>query len=199
MEMKEIRTCTAFEGCRCLASGTLTEVARKVKEALGNEEQHSILIFDENAELIEVDFRGTIDDVLQRLEKANGAAGTSPELEKNAQRGPGRPRLGVVCREVSLLPRHWEWLNSQPGGASVALRRLVEEARVFHRNRDKVRRAQEVTYRFMTAVAGDMPGYEEALRALFAGNAERLDSFTAEWPDDIGNHIQKISGPAFGR
>lgn len=114
--------CTAFEGSRALASGELALVAGKVKEMIDRGEAFSVLIFDDlTSELIEVDFRGTMEDVLLRLKKP-------AVMEEPAHpRGPGRPKLGVVPREVTLLPRHWEWLNTQPGGASVALRKLVEE------------------------------------------------------------------------
>jgi hypothetical protein len=125
--------CTAFVGTRQIASGMLAVVALKTKAVIDEGEHAPILIFDDlTSEQIELDFRGTAEDVLQRLgettrEGTPAAAGAQPEPE--APRGPGRPKLGVVAREVTLLPRHWDWLNGQPGGASVALRKLVEEAR----------------------------------------------------------------------
>jgi uncharacterized protein len=193
--------CTAFEGSRCIASGNLVEVARKVKPIIDRGEQASVLIFDDlTSELIEVDFRGTIEDVLKRLEKpaARSELATAPlNPDQSAPRGPGRPRLGVVAREVTLLPRHWEWLNSQPGGASVALRKLVEEARRVNRGRDEVRRSQEAAYRFMSAMAGNLPGFEEATRALFAGNPERFNDLVSAWPVDIRDHARKVSAAAF--
>ena len=91
-------------------------------------------------------------------------------------RGRGRPKLGVVAREVTLLPRHWDWLNSQSGGASVALRKLVEAARLAGDDKDRTRHAQEAAYRFMTALAGNLPGYEEATRALYAADPARFDA-----------------------
>ena len=111
-------------------------------------------------------------------------------------RGPGRPRLGVVPREVTLLPRHWQWLASQPGGASVALRRLVDEARRSSVGRDRVRRAQEVSYRVMTALAGDLPGFEDALRALFARDGAAFDRHVATWPDDVRDYARRLAAPA---
>ena len=140
----------------------------KVKEVIDRGERESVLIFsDFSSELIEVDFRGTINDVLKRLEKPTvrvEAAAASQDTSRNVRRGPGRPKLGVVSREVTLLPRHWDWLNSQPGGASVALRKLVEEARRVNSGRDKVRHSQEAAYKFMSAMAGNLPGFEEATR-----------------------------------
>jgi hypothetical protein len=193
MDEQNPKRCTAFEGSRCIASGDLTQVVMKVKAVIDRGERESILIFDDlTSELIEVDFRGTIDDVLKRLEKPT-VPGESANTGQNVVRGPGRPRLGVVPREVTLLPRHWDWLNSQPGGASVALRKLVEEARRVNSARDKVRHSQEVAYRFMSAMAGNLPGFEEATRALFAADPEHFDSLVASWPADVRDHARKLS------
>jgi uncharacterized protein len=194
----ETRSCTAFMEERCVASGTLLEVAKKIKQTLGEVEQGSVLIFDDStSEPIEVDFRGTLKDVLKKLDQTSAPA--PPDQDEDTQRGPGRPKLGVVSREISLLPRHWDWLNAQPGGASVALRKLVDEARRIYRDRDKVRRSQEVAYRFMSAMAGNLPGFEEATRALFAGNPERFMNMIDPWPADIRDHARKLSVPAFPR
>jgi uncharacterized protein len=193
----DMKYCTAFEGTRSIASGTPVEVAKKVKKVLDRGEKGPVLIFDdESSGLVEIDFRGSVEDVLRRLETPV----TPPFIPQDeAPRGPGRPKLGVVSREVSLLPRHWDWLNAQPGGASVALRKLVEEARRMNRDRDKVRRSQEVAYRFMSAMAGNMPGFEEATRALFAGNPARFDELTEPWPADVRDHARRISAAAFRR
>lgn len=203
MDKQNLMRCTAFEGSRCIASGDLRQVAMKAKQALDRGEGSPILIFDDlTSELVEVDFRGTVDDVLKKLELPE--PGREPDaapaaLDRGPSRGPGRPKLGVVSREVTLLPRHWEWLNSQPGGASVALRKLVDEARRVHGSRDKVRRSQETAYRFMSAMAGDLPGFEEASRALFASNPERFEELIAAWPADIRNHVRKLADAAFCR
>ena len=111
-------------------------------------------------------------------------------------RGPGRPKLGVVAREVTLLPRHWDWLNAQPGGASVALRKLVEEARRANEGKDRVRQSQEAAYRFMSVMAGNRPGFEEATRALFAGRAGRFDQLIEPWPEDVRHYARKLAAPA---
>lgn len=177
-------------------------VARKVKAVIEKEEKAAVLIFDDDtSELVEVDFRGTMKDVLKRLENLiskDTSADASSSGDRAVQRGPGRPKLGVVSREVTLLPRHWEWLNSQPGGASVALRKLVDEARRVNSGRDRVRRSQESAYRFMSAMAGDLPGFEEAARALFAGDRRRFEEQTESWPIDIRDHSLKLSDAAFG-
>ena len=197
MDDQDLKRCTAFEGSRRIASGDLAQVVVKVKEVIDRGEREPVLIFsDFSSELIEVDFRGTINDVLKRLEKPTTrveAAAASQDTSRNVRRGPGRPKLGVVSREVTLLPRHWDWLNSQPGGASTALRKLVEEARRVSGGRDKVRHSQEAAYKFMSAMAGNLPGFEEAARALFARDRERFDSLTAAWPTDVRDHARKLS------
>ena len=194
--------CVAFDGTRCVASGSLLDVARKVKEVLDKGAPNSILIFDATTgEPIEVDFRGGMADVVARLEEFLAAHSPSPEPEPESvpaePRGPGRPKLGVVAREVTLFPRHWEWLGCQPGGASVALRKLVEEARRVHARRDAIRKAQESAYVFLSALAGNLPGYEEAMRALFAGDSTRFAEHTESWPADVRTHARKISAHAF--
>jgi hypothetical protein len=189
--------CTAFEGTQCVASGELAQVALKAKGVIDGGKQ--VLIFDDvTSEAIEVDFRGTAADVLSRLARSeNKETASAPGHEAEAPRGPGRPKLGVVAREVTLLPRHWDWLNAQPGGASVALRKLVETARRANEGKDRVRQAQEATYRFMSAMAGNQPGFEEATRALFANDERRFDQLTEPWPVDIRSHARKLAAVAF--
>jgi len=200
MSLSQQIYCTAFQGFRRIASGLLPEVALKSKEAIDQGGEPVLLFDDETSRPIEVDFRGSFSDVLARLDdgvQAAPEAAPAEPVEVAAPRGPGRPKLGVVAREVTLLPRHWEWLNGQSGGASVALRKLIDEARRVNEGRDRARRAQEATQRFMTAMAGDQPGYEEAGRALFAGDRERFRQMIDNWPEDIRDHAGKLAGPAF--
>jgi hypothetical protein len=198
MKPPEQKLCTAFEEFRCIASGELARVALKTKEILDRKERGSVLIFDdESGEQIELDFRGTAEDVLKRLPRANEQKSTTAPDTVTAPRGRGRPKLGVVPREVTLLPRHWEWLNDQPGGASVALRKLVEQARLANTGKDRIRRAQESTYRFMSALAGNLPGFEEATRALFAANQERFNELVDPWPADVRDHVRKLATGSF--
>jgi hypothetical protein len=191
--------CIAFEGSRRIASGDLAHVAVKTKPVIDRGGKGPVLIFhDRTGELIEVDFRGTVEDVLERLAGKDG--GPAPGVQAAAEpeaRGPGRPKLGVVAREVTLLPRHWDWLGTQSGGASVALRKLVEEARRANDGKDRLRQAQEAAYRFLSAMAGNQAGFEEATRALFGGNQERFNEMSESWPPDVREHARKMAGAAF--
>ena len=184
--------CTAFCGLERVAAGPVLDVALAAKERIDREPGAAMLVFDdETGRQIELDLRGSGADVARRLRRTNDR--DQPAVPRSA----GRPKLGVVAREVTLLPRHWEWLNEQPGGASVALRKLVEEARRTNAGRDRVRNAQEVAYRFTSAVAGDLPGYEEATRALFAGDRARFEANIAAWPSDVGAYALKLAADAF--
>lgn len=190
--------CIAFEGERVIESGPLAEVALAVKRAADRKGGHgTILVFDAvTSEPIELDLRGTMADLKRRI-ASRAAAPSEMPMPATARRAPGRPRLGVVAREVTLLPRHWEWLGTQPGGASVTLRRLVEQARQESGPRDRRRRAQESAYRFMVAMAGNLHGFEEATRALFAGDATRFDHLTDAWPADLRTHARSLAALAF--
>lgn len=202
--------CTAFQGGRRLATGPLSDVALAAKAALDATAQSPsappVLVFDNTtAEVIDLDWRGTPDEVLARLRAAAPAGSETPPANTDdaspqapdATRGPGRPKLGVVAREVTLLPRHWEWLASQPGGASVALRKLVEVARRSSEVKDRVRQASAVAYRFMSTIAGHEPGFEEASRALFAGDQAGFEALIAVWPLDVQNHLKALAADAF--
>ncbi len=202
------RTLIAFCGDRKIAEGSLGEVARAIKPVADSASEPTILIFDaRTSEPVEIDLRGSIEDVLARLpEQAHDhgpadttktATGDNEPPRDESNRGPGRPKLGVIAREVTLLPRHWEWLAVQPGGASVTLRKLVEDARKAHGAQDRTRAARETTYRFASAIAGNRPNYEEAMRALFAGDSTRFEEMTEAWPADIRDHVRRLSGPAF--
>jgi hypothetical protein len=181
--MTDPARCTAFDGSSLLASGRVSDVALAVKVRLARDPAARVLVFaDEDARQIELDLRGP--------------AGAVESRYREAPRTVGRPKLGVVAREVTLLPRHWEWLATQPGGASVALRKLIDEARWTHSARDRVRRAQETAYRFISVMAGNAPGFEEAARALFACNAERFAAEMDAWPADVRTHALHLAGDA---
>ena len=177
--MLETRTVVAFHGANKLAEGDLQSVALETKRQLGEDAGHALFFQNATGEQFDVDLSGELDDVRQRFE--------------TLARGRGRPRLGVVAREVTLLPRHWDWLATQPGGASVALRRLVEDARKTYAERDRVRLAREAAYRFMSALAGNLPGFEEASRALFAGDRSKFEAESATWPADLRTHALALA------
>lgn len=183
--------CTAFDGPRRIASGPLARVAAVVTVVIEAGAGGPVLVFDDRTgAVIDLDLRGSAEEVVARL-----APDPVPE---DAPRGRGRPKLGVVAREVTLLPRHWDWLADQPGGASVALRRLVEEARRRDAGPARIRAAQAAAHRFMTAMAGDLPGYEAALRALHAADRAGFDTATTAWPADIAGHARRLAAAALG-
>jgi hypothetical protein len=193
--MIETQSFTAFAGFRRLASGPLADVAlaiRKASRAAGNE---PIIIFDDaSGRSIDLDLRGTEQEIVTRLPPLTpNSEIMEDEPRASEPRGRGRPKLGVVAREVTLLPRHWEWLASQPGGASVALRKLVEQARRTGGDHDRRRAARDAAYHFMSVMAGNLPGFEEASRALFADDRRRFGELIAAWPGDVRNHIVKLA------
>lgn len=175
-------TILAFAGERLIARGPLADAMPSVHAAQFSGE--ALAVFDAaTGKVVDLDLRGSADDARARL------AGP-PEAEK---RGPGRPKLGVTAREVTLLPRHWDWLAGQPGGASVALRKLVEGALKEAEGPDRARGSKEAAYRLMTTLAGDRPGYEEATRMLFAGDWTAFDAAVVEWPSDIRAVVTEIA------
>lgn len=191
-------TYTVFGGQQRIAGGPLAVVAVASKAWNERHPEIPVLVFDDaTGALREIDLRGTTDDVLQRLPPEAAVPGEASGSTASAPpRGRGRPRLGVVAREVTLLPRHWDWLAEQPGGASTTLRKLVEQARRSADGSDRVRRSQEAAYRFMSAMAGDLPGFEEATRALFAGTRARFEDNTQAWPPDLRSYALALAGTA---
>ena len=190
----------AFDGDRRIARGDLREVARAAKEVLDHRRDAAILVFEDGTSgPVDIDFRGSVADVQARLPAPADAPATTEDATPSAPRGPGRPKLGVVAREVTLLPRHWDWLAQQSGGASVALRKLVEEARRTGEDGHRIRRAQEAAYRFMSAMAGNKPHYEDAIRALYANDPARFEKLIAAWPADVRDHTLTLAERAFRR
>ncbi|KPG00503.1 hypothetical protein IP86_06710 [Rhodopseudomonas sp. AAP120] len=193
MNPNDVPSYVAFQGERLLAEGDLRSVVAAIKPLVDRGEA-GVLVFGAASQQVDFDLRGSLAEVLARLP----ADESVPEpVGDEVPRGRGRPKLGVVAREVTLLPRHWEWLGQQRGGASVALRRLVDEARHASADTDRVRAAQEATHRFMTVMAGDRPDYEEAARALFAGDSAKFARCTQAWPVDIRDHARRLAGPAW--
>ncbi|QGP78866.1 DUF2239 family protein [Sphingobium sp. CAP-1] len=174
------RTLTAFAGDLWIATGDEGEV-RAALHAMGDNAQNIWLFDDATGRQVDIDLRGDVG---------------GPVTE--AARGRGRPKLGVQPREVTLLPRHWDWLGKQPGGASATLRRLVEDARKASAQTPGPRAAMDAAYHFLTVMAGDRPGYEEAMRALFAKDEKLFHSLSQGWPSAIRDHGRALAAPAFG-
>ncbi len=162
---------TAFLGDEIVAHGERLAVTRELEERYPADHGAIRVFEDGSGRLVDLDYW-------------DAAASAQP-----APRRRGRPSLGVAAREVTLLPRHWEWLARQPGGASAALRRLVEEAL---RNGSTASEKRDSAYRFMAHMCGDRPGYEEALRALYRGDDERLRGLIAPWPAAIRDYVAEL-------
>lgn len=188
-------TFTAFEGVRRLAAGPLAEIAPTIQRAERQASAPISIFSDSTGRAIDLDLRGSVDDMLAWLATSSRKkdATTEEQAPSGEPRGRGRPKLGVVAREVTLLPRHWEWLNAQPGGASVALRKLVDEARRTNGDRDRQRAARDAAYHFMSAMAGNLRNFEEASRALFADDRRKFTGLVASWPADIRDHVVKLA------
>ncbi|MGE0158899.1 MAG: DUF2239 family protein [Gemmatimonadales bacterium] len=195
MRAESPRSYVAFAAGTRIAAGDLRTVAVAAAAAAGGPHQPVMIFDDETGEIVELDLRGGPDEVVGRLPE--GAVG-EVELEVGtAPRGPGRPKLGVVSKEVTLLPRHWAWLGAQRGSVSATLRRLIDEARRLHEGRDAVRRSQDAAYRFVSVMASSEPSFEEAIRALYRGDAERFHLESARWPPDVREQSRKLAAAAF--
>ena len=182
--------CLAFAGHEMIGRGSPREVLAAVKAA--SDQARAVLVFDRaTGRTVEFDLRGDLETALARLPE------TAPESETPTKRGPGRPRLGVTAREVTLLPRHWDWLSGQSGGASATLRKMVETAMREAEGPDRRRRAREATYRFMTAMAGDLPNYEEATRMLFAGDRTAFEAAVEGWPEGGRDTALAMAAPSW--
>jgi len=184
--MEHEQTYTVFVGTSLIASGPIQSMLPIVKQRFGQDAGTLFLIFEDwSGRQVDFDLRGALDEVLARA------------LPARSRTGPGRPKLGVTSREISLLPRHWEWLEQQPNGASAALRRLVDEARKHETDEPQSRQAREAMGRFMSAIAGNLPGYESASRALYAVNRPGFEAEIRDWPEDIRAYLLTRAGEAF--
>ncbi|WP_300614826.1 DUF2239 family protein [Dokdonella sp.] len=191
------RTCTAFSGASLLARGDLAHVAEAACAAAARGE--SVLVFDDaNGHQIDLPY-GSDPAAIRTLRapRREDAAEKETETDAAMPRGRGRPKLGVVPREVTLLPRHWDWLARQPGGASATLRRLVEQARRANAGADRRRLAQEAAYRVMSSIAGNFAGFDEASRALFAARRDAFLEHVHVWPADVREYVLQLAAAAF--
>ncbi|MBD9535065.1 DUF2239 family protein [Stenotrophomonas sp. STM01] len=185
-----------FEGHQLLARGPLQQVVAEAvaRGGVGADGRPLLLLNDGSGETVDLGLRGGLARVLERLQARLAPAPAAPQ-EAAAPRERGRPRLGVVAREVTLLPRHWEWLASQRGGASQALRRLVDEARRREQEQGLLA-SSEARYKAMSTLAGDLPGFEEASRLLFAGDEAGFARSIAPWPQDLRDYLGSMSAEA---
>jgi hypothetical protein len=181
---EEGRTYTAFAGDRLVVTGDLRAMLVRVKQHLEDEGAQVLIFEDQTGRQVDFDFSGTAGEVVARA---------SPSPQKA---GPGRPKLGVVGRDVSLLPRHWEWLEQQPSGASAALRRLVDEARKREPGKERARLARDAAGKVLWSLAGNLPDSEEASRALYAGDPARVGDLTRKWPKDIRKYVLRLVAEA---
>ncbi|HET7267022.1 MAG TPA: DUF2239 family protein [Oleiagrimonas sp.] len=187
--MPAIPTYTAFAGPHRIAVGSPIDVAKAVRHSHDKHPGIQILVFDDRtSRQIELNPQGSPEQIAAQLE---------PAAQPADARGPGRPRLGVVAREVTLMPRHWDWLKAQRGGASAVLRRLVESAMHGNNSSERARQSSEAAYRFMHAMAGDRAGFEEALRAFYRGNRQQFTQHIARWPRDIREHASRLATMAW--
>lgn len=183
----------AFEHHQKTAAGQPAAVIAAVQQRLASHPDAMPVVLDAvSSERIELDWRAPLEQLLTQV-PAPAPETSDSEAADETPRGPGRPKLGVTAREVTLLPRHWEWLARQPGGASVALRKLVQSAMREGSAADAKRRATDAAYRFMSIVGGDLPHYEEISRALFAGELARLRALVGAWPADVSEHLLALT------
>lgn len=182
-------TYSLFAGHRRIASAELADIAVTVASMSDGLDRSTLLVFDDSTgKQLDVDASGPESAIRARYSPVPAEPAAA-----ETSRGPGRPRLGVVPREVTLLPHHWEWLNAQPGGASVTLRKLVEQARKHGAADERIRLAREASYRFVHAIAGNLPDFEEVTRALFAGDLPRMDQLMLDWPEDVRHYALQLA------
>jgi hypothetical protein len=184
MAVSEEKQCTAFEGNKLIAQGTRREVREALRKFRSLHPEASIVVFeDQTGEGFDLEGIPV------------PTQGSEPAAEATPAR-PGRPKLGVVAREITLLPRHWQWLETQPGGASVALRKLVEAARKQQAPEDRIRQAIEAAYRFLSIMSAHVPNFEDVARALFRRDWLQFDQCTQALPFDVREHLRRLAAPA---
>jgi hypothetical protein len=174
---------SVFAGTNHVVSGPLETVLPVLKQHFDRDPGAPVLVFDDRTgSQVDFDLRGPLSEILAR------AVPQRPRI------GPGRPKLGVTSREISLLPRHWEWLERQPNGASATIRRLVDQARKKEPGDQRTREAVAAAGRFLSAIAGNYPNFEEATRALYARDRGRFEDLVRDWPHDIRVHALSLLG-----
>lgn len=182
---------SAFEGYRLLVRGELDLAVRGLVAALERGSGERLTLYeDSSGQPIDLDLRGALEDVLARLEEHPLLGSAVKRAAK--PRGRGRPRLGVIAREVTLLPRHWAWLAEQPGGASVTLRKLVEQARRAGAGETEWRKRRDAIHAFLWDIAADLPDFEEATRLLYRDDRDGFFARIENWPEDIREQVRYL-------
>ncbi len=183
---------TAFEEFKKIANGSLEDVILAVKSRMKENKNAGILIFsDLTGKQMDFDFSGSEKDVLNRIKIYS-------QLEKSQNLGAGRPKLGVLPREISLLPNHWEWLNNQQGGASATIRQLIDDKiKLEASEKLRIKICQEKTYKFLSAIAGDLPHFEEVIRYLYRADQKKFNDLVSAWPKDIVHHASSLAKNVF--
>ncbi|TBR43539.1 DUF2239 family protein [Marinomonas agarivorans] len=180
---------SAFLDTRLLAAGELTTVITQIKQQFPDRE--ALLVETNSCKRLEINWQGSVEDVLARIDAMPQAEPLSSDLiapatpKTHIKSKRGRPKLGVVSKEVTLLPRHWEWLSKQSGGASVTLRRLVDQARQENSLEDEIKLRQEQIYNFISFFAEQLPNVEETMRALYRQDRSLFYRSIKNWPTDI--------------
>ncbi len=200
VEIEPTTNCYAFSAQKLIAEGRLSDIVQNLKIIKKQTGTEPFLLFDRSSGMqFDLDLSGTDEELTTRYGSREGPSAEDSDtssVEPPTRKGRGRPKLGVVGREVTLLPRHWQWLDRQRGGASATLRRLIEEARRAGAEEDSIRQAQDSANRFMNAMAGDLPGFEESVRALYAQDKTRFEQETASWPVDIRHCARQFAAAA---
>lgn len=183
---------TVFDGFKMISQGSLEEIAIAAKKYSHKNKDSSLLIFsDYSGKQMDLNLSGSEKEVIERLSVFKAL---EPSLDPT---GPGRPKIGVKAREVSLLPMHWEWLSNQSGGSSAAIRRLVDEKIIITSSKEKIKKTQEVIYNFLNAIAGDLPKFEDAIRYLYRLDEKNFKEIVATWPKDLKKHTLNLSDNLF--
>jgi hypothetical protein len=187
----------AFSGSSLLVRGDIETVALAARAASSGEAKERLALYVEGSgAAFDLDLSGSEEEILARLpgqfpEASIDTLADGCSAPATKPRGRGRPKLGVVSREISLLPRHWQWLSEQQGGASATLRRLVDEARKIRADEAQIRKNVNAAYRFMMDIAGNQAGFEEASRTLFAHNFREFEERIRDWPTDIRTQLAR--------
>lgn len=193
--MTEPEQLLVFLGATRITQGARGDVIRTLLSQTQGEDVPPYLVFRvKDGQRVDINLASAAEAANPQRTRAPVPAAGAPV---GSQKARGRPRLGVVGREVTLFPRHWEWLDRQRGGASAALRRIIDADRKLHADEDQVRQAQDATHRFMYAMAGNLAGFEEAMRALYAGDKVSFAHQIRSWPDDIRDTTLDFARDAF--